>query len=181
MGPGCARCGANLVGDGEFCWYCEALLCANCWEQIGHCGHLEAEATNVIGRLYSPPIHHGLEKSGGGRGNMQMKLRSIMVSARSPGRGFKWWRPGGIKPPRRRVQNPPAGAQPIPIELEASGSGLSAKILPGPFAFTPRSPLSRWLPSRPKPGLSRRRRKRFGRVSILPIPTYPPVRSRGTG
>ena len=26
------------------CWYCEAPLRADCWEDTGHCGHPEADA-----------------------------------------------------------------------------------------------------------------------------------------
>ena len=45
----CGRCGKR-VAEPEYCWWCSADLCPTCWEEVGHCGHLEAEAANRIAR-----------------------------------------------------------------------------------------------------------------------------------
>lgn len=44
----CARgTAAVLAGYEERCWWCFAVLCGDCWEQAGHCGHVEADAVNA--------------------------------------------------------------------------------------------------------------------------------------
>jgi hypothetical protein len=48
----CGRCGKVVEADkAEACWWCQADLCFNCWETIGHCGHDEAEVWNDAARL----------------------------------------------------------------------------------------------------------------------------------
>lgn len=48
---GCGRCGRSVLrSDAEQCWYCSGRLCADCWEERGHCGHPAAEAVDEMGR-----------------------------------------------------------------------------------------------------------------------------------
>lgn len=44
----CGRCGRVLGGwdEAEMCWWCKGPLCGECWEELGHCGHEEAEQVN---------------------------------------------------------------------------------------------------------------------------------------
>ena len=43
----CGRCKKEVTGEsGEVCWYCVSWLCYDCWEDYGHCGHLEADKAN---------------------------------------------------------------------------------------------------------------------------------------
>jgi len=45
----CNRCKQAMLSTEsgpEVCWYCLADLCYACWNEIGHCGHAEAEAEN---------------------------------------------------------------------------------------------------------------------------------------
>ena len=30
----------------ELCWYCHEYICYECWYEVGHCGHPEAEKKN---------------------------------------------------------------------------------------------------------------------------------------
>ena len=47
----CGRCKAKIiVKNAETCWYCTGWLCADCWDEYGHCGHLEAERVNELAR-----------------------------------------------------------------------------------------------------------------------------------
>jgi len=47
----CGRCKKEIpVDEAETCWYCHADLCFECWDEVGHCGHPEAEAINDMGR-----------------------------------------------------------------------------------------------------------------------------------
>lgn len=49
----CGRCKKQVyVLHAESCWYCMADLCIDCWEQVGHCGHTEAEQLNAKMRAY---------------------------------------------------------------------------------------------------------------------------------
>ena len=49
----CGRCGKEMKRDhAEVCWYCNADLCAGCWEEHGHCGHPEAERINERARAW---------------------------------------------------------------------------------------------------------------------------------
>lgn len=44
----CNRCHKIIPrDDAEFCWYCMATLCSTCWDDVGHCGHPEADAINA--------------------------------------------------------------------------------------------------------------------------------------
>lgn len=54
----CGRCGKALIydDDEEFCWYCHAPLCYDCWDHFGHCGHPEANAENERARKVTQPI-----------------------------------------------------------------------------------------------------------------------------
>lgn len=45
----CSKCGKPIDGEPEYCWYCESELCIDCWERVGHCGHLEADEVNRLG------------------------------------------------------------------------------------------------------------------------------------
>lgn len=48
----CGRCNLLLrAGAAELCWYCFQYLCRKCWEEYGHCGHVEADRVNAAGRL----------------------------------------------------------------------------------------------------------------------------------
>lgn len=39
-------CGKPADEEPEYCWFCQAALCWNCWERVGHCGHPDADAIN---------------------------------------------------------------------------------------------------------------------------------------
>ena len=43
----CGACTHPIDGSPEACFWCGGDLCVACWEDIGHCGHEEAEACNV--------------------------------------------------------------------------------------------------------------------------------------
>ena len=43
----CGRCQVPIE-QGEPCWYCEQLLCVDCWEDTGHCGHPDADAQGYV-------------------------------------------------------------------------------------------------------------------------------------
>lgn len=49
----CGRCQKQIESpeDGELCWYCGGDLCYECWDEVGHCGHPEAEAINEKARV----------------------------------------------------------------------------------------------------------------------------------
>lgn len=41
----CGRCKAPITEEtAEFCYLCHARLCFTCWDDVGHCGHAEAES-----------------------------------------------------------------------------------------------------------------------------------------
>lgn len=41
----CPRCDKELTqSDKDFCWYCGAKLCEDCFAAFKHCGHSQAEA-----------------------------------------------------------------------------------------------------------------------------------------
>jgi hypothetical protein len=43
----CGRCGKVIEANkAESCWWCQADLCQDCWDRIGHCGHPEAHMQN---------------------------------------------------------------------------------------------------------------------------------------
>jgi len=43
----CNRCKRLIDKEAaEFCWYCHAYLCIECWREVGHCGHLAADQAN---------------------------------------------------------------------------------------------------------------------------------------
>lgn len=42
----CGRCNTKLLADYQYCWWCQGYLCFKCWDELGHCGHFEAEAVN---------------------------------------------------------------------------------------------------------------------------------------
>ena len=43
----CGRCKKAVTkGKEEWCWFCPEPLCYPCWEEVGHCGHPEADAIN---------------------------------------------------------------------------------------------------------------------------------------
>ena len=43
----CNRCYKKIdKEEAEFCWYCYAYLCIECWQEVGHCGHLAADQAN---------------------------------------------------------------------------------------------------------------------------------------
>jgi len=47
----CGRCSEEIDNESaEYCWYCMAYLCGDCWEEIGHCGHEEADRINEEAR-----------------------------------------------------------------------------------------------------------------------------------
>lgn len=48
MSDHCKRCGKS--GADAVCWYCCEPLCSECWEELGHCGHPEAERANELTR-----------------------------------------------------------------------------------------------------------------------------------
>lgn len=40
----CGRCKKIILpGKGARCWYCLDILCYDCWDEYGHCGHPEAD------------------------------------------------------------------------------------------------------------------------------------------
>jgi len=52
----CGRCGTPVnVKDAETCFYCLGLLCKNCWDNFGHCGHPEADEINRKAREVVQP------------------------------------------------------------------------------------------------------------------------------
>jgi hypothetical protein len=49
----CGRCGKDIAPDeDEACWFCAGLLCFDCWNELGHCGHDKADAINEATRGY---------------------------------------------------------------------------------------------------------------------------------
>lgn len=55
--PRCGACGLRLAPparEPEACWWCNGDLCYACWDEIGHCGHAEAEAVNERMRHAGP-------------------------------------------------------------------------------------------------------------------------------
>lgn len=52
----CGHCDKQIYpDDAEGCWYCNADLCVDCWERIGHCGHVEAHRQNHKAALVKQP------------------------------------------------------------------------------------------------------------------------------
>lgn len=51
---GCGRCGRDIDRAPEFCWYCLGDLCYPCWDEVGHCGHPEADEANRKAREWKP-------------------------------------------------------------------------------------------------------------------------------
>lgn len=52
----CGHCGKVIdAGNAEVCWYCEADLCVDCWDRIGHCGHVEAHRQNHEAAMVRQP------------------------------------------------------------------------------------------------------------------------------
>ena len=43
----CPRCDKPMQCP-ESCWYCQADLCYECWDAVGHCGHPEADRINAV-------------------------------------------------------------------------------------------------------------------------------------
>lgn len=40
----CRRCGISVPDNKEErCWFCNGVLCYDCWDKEGHCGHKDAE------------------------------------------------------------------------------------------------------------------------------------------
>lgn len=57
----CGGCGKSVADkDYEHCWFCPALLCFDCWEDVGHCGHAEAEAINAAALIAGRKIQADL-------------------------------------------------------------------------------------------------------------------------
>jgi hypothetical protein len=51
----CGNCKAEVdSAAAQGCWYCDAVLCYPCWDDVGHCGHPEAEALNQAARAHKP-------------------------------------------------------------------------------------------------------------------------------
>jgi len=43
----CGFCDRRVEeSEAEYCWYCGGRLCGLCWEEVGHCGHPEADEIN---------------------------------------------------------------------------------------------------------------------------------------
>lgn len=41
---GCGRCEKPLTEkECEYCWFCMGMLCVECWDKYGHCGHKRAD------------------------------------------------------------------------------------------------------------------------------------------
>lgn len=39
----CGRCKVDITrGSDEICWWCRGILCFDCWDIFGHCGHEDA-------------------------------------------------------------------------------------------------------------------------------------------
>lgn len=51
------------IEEAEACWYCIADLCYECWDEFGHCGHIEAERMNEIARAVQQPFEPAPEAS----------------------------------------------------------------------------------------------------------------------
>lgn len=52
----CERCEELIPGAApEYCWWCLGFLCSGCWDELGHCGHPEAEAVNERARAVAQP------------------------------------------------------------------------------------------------------------------------------
>jgi hypothetical protein len=40
----CPRCKKIIPKNKEqYCWYCQGMICYDCWEEYGDCGHKGAE------------------------------------------------------------------------------------------------------------------------------------------
>ena len=53
--PECGRC-HKKDQDWQYCWWCHHELCYECWDEVGHCGHPDAEAMNEAGRAMDTPL-----------------------------------------------------------------------------------------------------------------------------
>lgn len=52
----CGRCFKMMAkDDAEICWYCINWLCYDCWDNYGHCGHIEADRINQEARSVKQP------------------------------------------------------------------------------------------------------------------------------
>lgn len=52
----CGRCKRVVFpGEDETCWYCLDILCFDCWDRYGHCGHPEADKANEAARKVKQP------------------------------------------------------------------------------------------------------------------------------
>lgn len=46
----CGGCGDTVLPtDAETCWFCDAGMCFDCWDEFGHCGHEAADLINQLG------------------------------------------------------------------------------------------------------------------------------------
>jgi hypothetical protein len=43
----CGRCGANVTDYVWFCWLCEAPLCSDCGDGVGHCHYNDAALDEI--------------------------------------------------------------------------------------------------------------------------------------
>lgn len=47
----CGRCDKSFpLIEAKTCWYCMGVLCGECWEEFGHCGHPQAIRGNLSAR-----------------------------------------------------------------------------------------------------------------------------------
>ena len=54
----CGRCSAPIDDYVWWCWWCEAPLCSKCGDEVGHCGHPEADEVNDKSAASDPADRH---------------------------------------------------------------------------------------------------------------------------
>lgn len=62
----CGRCSVE-VDRPERCWWCGGALCASCWDEIGHCGHADADQANRVSAAMTPEERREMAQAIAGR------------------------------------------------------------------------------------------------------------------
>lgn len=44
----CNRCKKRFADEEQYCWFCKGILCFECWDEFGHCGHSDADRMNQL-------------------------------------------------------------------------------------------------------------------------------------
>ena len=72
----CGRCKGLIAKDKqEYCWFCDAPLCYQCWEyKAAHCGHPEADAINEASRTATYEQRQDMAKALWGEENLLVPI-----------------------------------------------------------------------------------------------------------